>query len=320
MGNVCSICNSPLSKILLKHIDGNGKLYDLYLCESCKIGVTVPMPSQTDLSTLYSAEEYRSEDGKRFNSFMECIIFISRLQRKRRIKKYIKNGRILDIGCGRGLFLNIMKNDGWNVTGVEFNKEIASNISGVYGINMISGEPAEWGFSDGSFDVITMSHVLEHLTNPLEIILECKRLLKKGGLFINAAPNIDSLQAYIGKKNWFHLDIPYHIYHFSETGLIRLLEMNSFKILRIRRFDLEYNPFGWLQTLLNIFNIKKNLFYSILKKSELRKKEFAVAKKRDIFLTLIMLPLYVPLSFLLSIFESFVLKRGGTIEVYAIKE
>ena len=90
--------------------------------------------------------------------------------------------------------------------------------------------------------------------------------------------------------------------------------------MQIRRFDLEYGPYGWLQTLLNISGIKKNYLYGLLKNPELRKQELGLSRKRDILLTLILLPFYLPLSLALSVFESFVLKRGGSIEVFAVKE
>lgn len=282
--------------------------------------MTIPVPSQTELLNLYSSEHYRISDGKRFNTVMEFLIYISRLQRKKRLEKYIKNGSILDIGCGRGLFLNIMKKGGWNVSGVEFSKKTALNISRLYGLTIKSGEPGEWGFSDESFDIVTMNHVLEHLINPLDMIHECNRLLKKNGLFVCAVPNFESLQASVGKHLWFHLDIPYHTYHFSAPGLIRLLKDNSFRILKIRRFDLEYDPFGWLQTLLNISGIRKNLLFSMLKRPALRKKISEDINNWDIFLTFMAFPLYLPLSFALSLFESFVLKRGGTVEIFAMKE
>ncbi len=320
MEYICGICNKILISLAIKKTEREGKFYSVYFCKHCRIGMTIPMPSETEILNLYSSENYRTGDGKRFNTVMEFFIYIWRLQRKKRLEKFIKNGSILDIGCGRGLFLSIMKKGGWNVSGVEFSKETAQNISRIYGLNIKSGKPSEWGFSDASFDIVTMNHVLEHLANPAEMICECRRLLKKNGLFICAVPNSESLQASVGKEHWFHLDIPYHIYHFSEQGLIRLLKNNSFRILKIRRFDVEYNPFGWLQTLLNISGIRKNLLFNILKRAELRKSDFEDIKRRDIFMTFIALPFYLPLSFALSFFESFILKRGGTIEIFAMKE
>ncbi|NWF75841.1 MAG: class I SAM-dependent methyltransferase [Nitrospirae bacterium] len=320
MENICGICNNILSSSAIKKTVKEGKFYSVYFCKHCRIGMTIPVPSGPEILSFYDSENYRTWDGKRFNTVIELLIYISRLQRKKRLEKYFTKGSILDIGCGRGLFLSIMKNRGWSVSGVEFNKETALNISRVYGLNIKSGHPSDWGFSDKSFDIITMNHVLEHLTNPLDMIIECRRLLKKNGLFVCAVPNFESLQAFIGKHLWFHLDIPYHIYHFSEPGLIRLLENNSFRILKIRRFDLEYNPFGWLQTLLNVSGIKKNLLFNILKRPSIRSKLFKDINHWHILFTFMAIPLYVPLSIALSLFESFVLKRGGTVEIFAIKE
>jgi hypothetical protein len=89
--------------------------------------------------------------------------------------------------------------------------------------------------------------------------------------------------------------------------------------MRTRRFDIEHNPFGWLQTLMNMSTIRKDLLYELLKKPELRRDELAGTKKKDILLTLILLPFYLPLSLLLSVVETFVLKKAGTVEVYAVK-
>jgi 2-polyprenyl-3-methyl-5-hydroxy-6-metoxy-1,4-benzoquinol methylase len=320
METLCTFCYQQLKTELIKDIVENGKIYTLYLCEECRVGITVPMPSPEELSVLYTRGNYRSISGKRFNPFIEFFIYISRLQRRRRIEKYKKKGHILDIGCGRGLFLDIMRRHGWSVAGVEFNEETASYAAETYGINVMTGNPQDWGFDKESFDVITINHVIEHVHKPAEMISECNRLLRKGGLLVIAVPNIYSLQASAGKGSWFHLDIPHHLYHFSEEGLFILLKKNSYKILKTRRFDMEYNPFGWLQTLLNLSGIKKNFFYDLLKRPELKRKESSNSKKRDFILTLLLLPLYVPLSFLLSAFESLILKRGGTIEVYAVKE
>lgn len=315
---VCTLCDNQLSAKLIENIERDGKIYTIYFCKGCNVGITIPMPSSEELSRLYTGN-YRSISGKRFNPFIELFIYIFRLQRKRRIEKYIKRGSILDIGCGRGLFLDIMRKNGWGVTGVEFNKETASYASETYGINVIAGNPMEWGLDDESFDVITMNHVLEHVHKPVEIIGECKRLLRRGGLLVVAVPNIYSLQASAGKGIWFHLDIPYHLHHFSEDGLHSLLNKSGFKILKIRRFDLEYNPFGWLQTLLNLSGIRENLLYNLLKNPELKIKETPSPPLQDILLNLALLPLFIPLSFILSLLES-LMKRGGTIEVYAIRE
>ncbi len=316
----CLLCNGVLEKRLLKDIKRDGTNYEVFFCNRCKTGSTVPVPTHEELSRLYRAGNYRGTCGRRFNPLVESLIYLFRHLRRRRIERYIRKGRILDVGCGRGLFLDVMRRAGWEVAGAEFDEETALRSAEAYGMKVVSGSPYEWGLPSESFDVITLSHVLEHVRRPVEMISECSRLLRKGGLVVVAVPNIGSLQASAGRESWFHLDVPYHLCHFTEEGLTGLLQENSLSKMKVRHFDPEYNPFGWLQTLLNLSGIRMNFLYDVLKSGEMRKRRFAESKKRDVVLTLALLPFYLPLSFLLSFLESFVMKRGGTIEVYAVKE
>ena len=317
--NICSLCNRPLKRGLFHDIWRDGRVYDVNLCKECNVGFTSPMPSREDLSQLYASGSYRSARGERFHSLVELLIYRFRVKRKKRIERFIKGGSILDVGCGRGLFLHLMQEGGWKVTGAEFSKETAASASETYGIPVVTGNPSEWGLGDGSFDAVTISHVLEHSFRPDEMIASCEKLLRKGGLIVVAVPNICSLQARMGRNAWFHLDVPYHLHHFSAEGLRSLLERHSFRVMKTRHFDIEYNPFGWLQTLLNLSGIQPNLVYNLLKTPELRREEFPRVKKRDLFLTLGLLPFFLPLAFFLSAYESFLLRQGGTIEVYAVK-
>ena len=303
----------------MKDVKENEKTYNVFFCKTCNVGFTIPFPSSTELSSLYSSGTYRADSGKRFVGLVETFIDFSRQLRRKRIEKYKEKGRILDIGCGRGVFLDVMRKHGWKVAGTEYNKETAESITKNYNINIVTGDPGDWGFPPESFDVVTMNHVLEHMSAPENAIGECSRLLRKGGLLVVAVPNITSLQSALGKHRWFHLDIPYHIYHFSEKGLSSLLEKHTFHLLKIRRFDLEYNPFGWLQTLLNVTGIRKNLLYDLLKNVESRNILISNRSKWDLLLTIVLIPIYFPISLILSLFESFILKKGGTIEIHAVK-
>jgi len=303
----------------MKGLKEDERTYHVFFCQMCNVGFTIPPPSSTELSSLYSAGAYRGDSGKRFIGLVETAISCSRQLRRKRIEKYKGKGRILDIGCGRGVFLDIMRKHGWNVAGTEHNKETAESIIKNYNINIVTGDSEDWGFPPGSFDVVTINHVLEHLSAPENAIGKCSRILRKGGLLVVAAPDIKSLQSTIGKHLWFHLDIPYHIYHFSEKGLSSLIKKHGFHLLKVRRFDLEYNPFGWLQTLLNITGIRKNLLYDLLGNVKSKNALISNASKWDLFLTIILTPVYLPISLLLSLYESFVLKKGGTIEIYAVK-
>jgi len=315
---ICSLCGNSSEKVLFNTTIKNNKEYKIFKCLSCNVWITHPIPSKDELSALYSTGNYRAKTGKRFNPVLEKIIHFLTIRKRNRIKGYVNGGRILDIGCGRGLFLNLMKKEGWLVTGQEYDDKSASNAIANYGIDVYTGS-LESKFESASFDVVNINHVLEHLENPGDTLTECNRILKKGGLLVVAVPNIDSFQAIFGKKNWFQLDIPYHLYHFSSKSLIGLIENRLFQVDLIRHFKFEYNPFGWLQTMLNASGIKENLLYEQLKCAELKNNTHKTFQFLDYLKSLFLIPLYLPLSFLFSIIEA-MFKKGGTIEVYSIKK
>ena len=312
----CPVCKNEPREWFFRNDGGYGVL----LCRDCMVGVTTPIPSDDELSVLYAAGHYRADKGGRFVGFVEDLIYFFRGARRRRIERLVKPGAALDVGCGRGLFLDVMRRGGWSVKGVEFCKDSASRASEAYGIEVVYGESAQWGFAENSFDVITVNHVLEHIKNPEETISACRRLLRDGGLLVVAVPDISSLQGQAGKGRWFHLDIPYHLHHFSESGLRALIERQSLRVIAVRRFDLEHNPFGWLQTLLNLSGIRRNFLYTMLKNPVLRKTEMAAASAADMLLTLVLCIFFIPLAIVLSLFESYILRRGGTTEIFALKE
>lgn len=320
-GRDCLLCGGTMETCVIAGVPARGKVYDIFFCRACEVGATVPMPGPEELTDLYAPGTYREAKGRRFHPLVESAVKQFRNARKKRIERHIKGGRLLDVGCGRGLFLRVMRSGGWSVAGVEFSEESAADAAGSDGFPVVSGPPDQWGFPDGSFDVVTMNHVLEHVPGPADHVGGCARLLKAGGILVVAVPNLSSLQASFGGGNWFHLDVPHHLHHFSEGGLRRLLENRGFAVIKAREFDLEYNPYGWLQTLLNKSGIGRNFLFDRLKSGTLREAGSPPGSIADAFLTTVLLPAYVPLALVLSLVESFLLRRGrgGTVELIAVK-
>ena len=316
----CSFCANDLTVSVLNNIPKYGNIYSILECVECKIAVTHPFPSEEELTKLYSCGNYRTNTGKRFGVVIEYLVYLSRVLKRTRINKYIRPGRILDIGCGRGLFLDVMRNGGWNAIGTELNKETASYARKVYGLEILTGDLIKHKLDGESLDAININQVLEHLKNPNEILIECRRLLRKDGLLLISVPDLRSLQFVIGKENWFLLDLPFHLFHFTEEGLVDLLKTHGFEIRRIKRFSKEYSPFGWLQTLLNTSGIPFNLLYNLLKSKELRDERFDIISPLGIVATALLLPIYLPLAAIFSVVEPLFFKRSGSIDIFAIKK
>ena len=316
----CVFCGKPLYILVLNNIYRNGMVWNVSECAECQIAMINPFPSDKKIASLYSTGNYRTDGGTRFVFFIEYLIYLGNLLERMRIEKYAQIGKVLDIGCGRGLFLNIMRRGGWHVAGSELNKETASYAENVYGLKVYTGNIAEHFLAPESFQVINIRGVLEHLKEPDAMLSEAHRLLKKGGLLVILVPDIRSFEFKLGRENWFHLDLPYHLFQFTEEGLIRLLKKKGFKLRRIKRFHLEYSLFGWLQTLLNLSKIRFNLFYDLLKSGNLRGEKMEPINFVGIIATLFLLPVYLPMSLLFSALEAVLFRRGGIIQVYASKE
>lgn len=137
---------------------------------------------------------------------------------------------LLDVGCGDGGLLRIMRDLGWHVSGVELDGVAARVAQESLGDNVQIADLRNATFPARSFDVITMNHVIEHMGEPRNALAECRRLLKEGGWLVIVTPNIDSLgQRYFG-SSWVHWDPPRHFFLYSVATLITLLESAGFEV------------------------------------------------------------------------------------------
>ncbi len=319
-GVTCAACGTPLGPRRVARLEVRGAVYEVLGCARCGGAGTVPVASPAELDRLYGARSYREDDGARFNAAVEGLVAWARDARRRRVERLAgRRGRLLDVGCGRGLFLRQMRRAGWEVAGVEADAEVSRRISAAYALDVRGGEPADWGFADESFDVVTLHHVLEHVARPAEMLDRCRRLLRDGGLLVAAVPNRDSLQAAFGGACWLHLDVPYHIHHFTAAGLGRLLEATGFRVVKVRHLDLEQNVFGWIQTLLNRGGLSRNVLFDFLKRPALRGDAAVAGRRWEAAASLLLLPLLLPAGTALALLEA-AAGRGGTVEAAAVKE
>ena len=153
-------------------------------------------------------------------------------RRLRKIEKYKNGGRLLDIGCAAGFFLEVAEEKGWDVFGVELS-EYASNYARERGLNIFTGDVTATKFPDEYFDVITLWAVISNLQNPYNNLIEAYRILKKKGLIVIQTGNIDSIFAKLQGINWGILTPGGHLYYFSPKTLRKMLELTGFEIVKI---------------------------------------------------------------------------------------
>jgi predicted SAM-dependent methyltransferase len=177
-------------------------------------------------------------------------------------------------------------------------------------------------FPDRSFDVVTFWHVFEHLSSPHQALQKVSRVLKPDGLLVIAVPDIAGLQARLFKRNWFHLDVPRHLFHFSLDTLSALLQQHGFAITTVNHYSFEYDTFGALQSALNTICRTKNLLFDLLMRRKTLRAIVTRSAPRelaDLVLTAFLTPPLLALSLPFCVIASWA-HRGATIEVCARKE
>ncbi|HDY67170.1 MAG: class I SAM-dependent methyltransferase [Candidatus Scalindua sediminis] len=146
----------------------------------------------------------------------------------KKMERYRKLNRILDIGCSFGGFLNASKNRGWDVNGIEAVYEVGKYGKELYGLDIFFGTLDEAQLKPSSFDVIRLNNVIEHIHFPTEFLLKVSVLLRKGGLLIVSTTNYGSFSVLICGKDWIYFDGQHHIYLFTPATLKKLLDKNGF--------------------------------------------------------------------------------------------
>lgn len=132
-----------------------------------------------------------------------------------------KPGKLLDVGCGSGVFLHRMYQLGWSATGLDFDPKAIENARLKYGTDLTVMHTDLPGakFPDNSFDAVTMSHVIEHAPDPITLVTECRRILRPGGRVVITTPNIRGNGHKIFRDCWWGLDSPRHLQVFSLAAL-----------------------------------------------------------------------------------------------------
>jgi SAM-dependent methyltransferase len=142
--------------------------------------------------------------------------------------------KLLDVGFGRGDFLLAMRESGWDVHGIEPDAEGVAAARAL-GLAVEQGAVDDAPYPPASFDAITLSHVVEHLHDPVRSLTACARLLKPGGVIWLATPNVASPAQRRFGRDWFGLDPPRHLVIFTRRGLDLALRRAGFEGISFRR-------------------------------------------------------------------------------------
>jgi 2-polyprenyl-3-methyl-5-hydroxy-6-metoxy-1,4-benzoquinol methylase len=152
-------------------------------------------------------------------------------------------GSLLDVGCGDGSFMTRMRSLGWAVTGLD-SDPAAVQAARSRGLSVQQGTLDRVEFPEESFDVVTMSHVIEHIPDPTAALTKCGRVLRPGGRLVAVTPNAASLGLRFFGRYWGGLDPPRHLILFTPRALLRCAGRSGIEPTEIRTTS-RLAPFLW---------------------------------------------------------------------------
>ncbi len=229
----CPLCKSAEFKnhMICKDYSVSQESFAIVKCSNCKLLFTNPRPDESNLYKYYQSDNYVSHTNKSnnpVNGIYKVARYFTINKKLKLLSKYHQSGNLLDYGCGTGEFINSAKEKGWNVTGYEPTKTAYQGMSkSISGNVMATLEEADY---KKHFHIITLWHVLEHVSDLTATIKKLKKMLRPDGFLIIAVPNYESYDANYYKEYWAAYDLPRHLYHFSQQTMKTLLTTNKLKL------------------------------------------------------------------------------------------
>lgn len=242
----------------------------IYKCDDCGLIFNEKLNRDFDAESLYS-DYYKNEIGSRFSFGFEHLVRLFRFFRAFKIfTSYPGAKSILDIGSGRGFKLYYLKKYFRikRAVGIQISRPACEFSRERLGLEIIDKDFLNIEFGKEKFDIVTMMHVLEHVSSPEKYVNKIHTILNKGGRFIVEVPNFRSWSSRLTGKYWLGLDLRYHVSYFTRDSLERLLKKYNFKIKAVYTFSLEYSTFHSAQSLTSLFTKSRHVFFEYIQKPE----------------------------------------------------
>lgn len=234
--DTCPLCGGRRLEYAMTCTDyyASGEKFEVIRCAHCGFQMTQDVPVESEIGRYYEVPDYISHSNTRKGLMNRVYHLVRRVMLSRKallVKNASKQekGALLDYGTGTGYFADTMARCGWKVSAIEKSAKAREFAKIQFGLN-VESEKALDSYADGSFDVVTLWHVMEHLEHLNEMWNTLHRLLRNGGSLILAVPNSDSYDAQKYGNLWAAYDVPRHLWHFSPSVMKQFGIKHNFKL------------------------------------------------------------------------------------------
>jgi SAM-dependent methyltransferase len=250
--SACLVCGSagftPVFRGSDRLYHTTTKEFAVVRCGGCGLLRLDPQPPPEELGRYYPENYWfapddsaasRLEESYRRLVLRDHVQFVSQA-----LRSSTARGPLLDVGCGGGLFLGIMRERGFRVVGLDNSPQAAGIAWRRQQVPAVVADTERAPLRAGSLAGLTMFHVMEHLYDPRSYLRAARELLASDGRLVVQVPNAASWQARLLGRAWNGADVPRHLHDFRDRDLVKILEDAGYEVLRRKYFSLRDNPAG----------------------------------------------------------------------------
>lgn len=239
----CPVCSrTDFKPLLSKKLN-----FQIYVCSKCRLGQTVPYPEESNGQENFSDSKQHYEDHY-INDKVKWRKFMAKMLDH--AVSYVKIGQLLDVGTGVGFMLEVAQERGFVATGIEPSKGAVQYAKEVLGLNVVRGHFPAPELEKQYYDVITLSHVLEHVPEPINFLRLIKQQLKPGGVVVITAPNYRGLIVQFIGKRWYGFQPTQHIWQLTPHTVKLVAEKAGLKVVKKTSESMDYTPIKSFKSLI----------------------------------------------------------------------
>jgi SAM-dependent methyltransferase len=255
--SACLVCGSagftPVFRGSDRLYHTTTKEFNVVRCGECGLLRLDPLPPPEELGRYYPENYWFAPDESAASRLEEAYRRLVLRDHVQFVSQALRNstarGPLLDVGCGGGLFLGMMRERGFHVVGLDNSAQAAGIAWRRQQVPAVVADTELAPLRAGSLAGLTMFHVMEHLYDPRSYLRAARELLAADGRLIVQVPNAASWQARLLGRAWNGADVPRHLFDFRDRDLVKILEGEGFEVLRRKYFSLRDNPAGLASSL-----------------------------------------------------------------------